>query len=118
MTKKRISVRSAKQKGRSFQQWVRDKILEHFDKQLEPDDVKSTSMGAGGEDILLSPRARGIFRYSIECKSLKSIAVYKFYEQAKANCKGYNPLVFIKMNGKKPLAVVDAEYFISLHNPY
>lgn len=109
---------SAKAKGRIFQQWIRDKLLAHYEKQLEPDDIKSTSMGAGGEDILLSPKARSFFRYSIECKSLKSIAVYKFYEQAKSNCGKHEPVVFIKMNGKKPLAIVDAEKFISLHNPY
>lgn len=116
--KKRISTASCKQKGRKLQQWVRDKLLAHFDKQWQPDDCKSTSMGASGEDILLSPFARSLFKYSIECKSLKSIAVYKFYEQAESNAKSYTPLVFIKMNGKKPLVLVDAEKFINLHNPY
>lgn len=110
---------SAKAKGRTFQQWVRDKLLAHYDKQWEEGDCKSTSMGAQGEDIQLSPFARKYFNYSIECKSLKSIAVYNYYEQAKTNTKkGCNPLVFIKANGKKPLVVVDAELFISLHNPY
>jgi hypothetical protein len=36
-------------------------------------------------------------------------------EQAESNCKSYEPLVVIKKNGKKPLAVVDAEYFVELH---
>lgn len=117
-TKQRISVASAKGKGRRLQQWVRDKLLAHFDKQWQPDDCKSTSMGAQGEDVQLSPHARATFPYSIECKSLKAIAVYKFYEQAQANSGKYEPLVIVKMNGKKPLAIVDAERFISLHNPY
>lgn len=103
---------SAKNKGRLLQQWVRDLVLKVFPR-LEPDDVRSTSMGAGGEDILLSPAARKLFPYSVECKSLKSIAVYKYYEQAKSNCNNYEPLVIIKANGKKPLALVSAEYFIN-----
>jgi len=116
--KKGITTSSAKQKGRLLQQWVRDKILKHFDKQLQPDDVRSTGMGQQGEDIQLSPKARGLFNYSVECKSLKAIAVYKYFEQATTNKGSSCPLVVIKMNGKKPLAIVDAEHFISLINPY
>ena len=43
---------SAKQKGRKLQQWVRDKLIELLD--IHPENVKSTSMGAGGEDVILS----------------------------------------------------------------
>lgn len=59
---------SAKAKGRKLQQQVRDLILETFS-DLEPDDVRSTSMGAGGEDVLLSPLARRKFPFSVECKN-------------------------------------------------
>lgn len=104
---------SAKSKGRIFQQWVRDKLYKVFPKLTEGD-IESRSMGAGGEDIMLSPAARKCIPYSIECKSLKSITVYKYYEQAKANSGKYEPLVFVKANHKKPLAVIDAEYFIKM----
>ena len=109
-----ISTSSAKAKGRRHQQWVRDQILARFP-SLELDDVRSTSMGAGGEDVQLSPAARKLFPYSVECKALKGIAVYKFMEQAQANCpKGVQPLAIIKADRQKPLAVVDAEYFFDL----
>ena len=49
--------RAAKAKGRLGQNEIRDKILETFP-ELEPDDVKSTTMGDSGEDIQLSPAAR------------------------------------------------------------
>lgn len=107
-----MKTQSKKQKGRILQQWVRDYILKSFP-ILEPDDVKSTSMGAGGEDVLLSPAARRYFPYSVECKSLASIAVYKYYEQCKANAGEYEPLVVIKANRKKPLVLLDAEYFFN-----
>lgn len=107
---------SAKAKGRSFQQWVRDVILKNHP-SLEPDDVRSTSMGAGGEDILLSPAARKLVPFSIECKCVASAAVYKWYEQAKENCpKGVEPLVVFKGNRKKPMVMVDAEWFFEKFN--
>lgn len=109
-----IKPSSAKAKGRKHQQWVRDKILDLFPK-LEPDDVRSTGMGQGGEDIQLSPAARKLFPYSVECKSLKAIGVYKFMEQAQANCPSKaEPITIIKSDRQKPLAVIDAEHFFEL----
>jgi hypothetical protein len=45
---------------------------------------------------------------------VEKLNIWDAYEQASANCGDYEPLVVIKKNGKKPLAVIDAEYFISL----
>jgi len=70
-------------------------------------------MGANGEDILLSPLARSMFNYTVECKNRKAIAVYKDYEQAKSQ-KLVEPLVILKQNNSKPLALVDAEHFLDL----
>lgn len=101
---------SAKNKGRKLQQWVCAVMLRS--KQLEPDDITSRSMGAGGEDVLLSPSARKIYPVSIECKSLAKFAGYKLYEQAVDNCPdGSEPVVVVKANRQKPLVLVDAEYF-------
>lgn len=111
---KGITVASRKQKGRKFQQEVRDKILEAFP-PLEPDDVVSTSMGAGGEDIKLSPAARKLFPYSVECKSVAKAALYSWYEQAKANCpKGTEPIVCAKANRKTPVVIVSLDHYMEL----
>jgi hypothetical protein len=104
---------SAKQKGRKLQQWVRDKLVEILN--IHPENVKSTSMGAGGEDILMSKEARDAFAYSIECKCQESLNIWKAYDQACANSGEHEPLVIIKRNRSKTLAVVEAEYFINLH---
>jgi len=113
--RKGISPQSAKAKGRRLQQWVRDHLLMRHP-TLEADDVRSTSMGAGGEDVLLSPAARRRVPYSIECKNLASMAFYKWMEQAKANCPpGIEPLVVAKANNKKPVVIIDAEYFFLLN---
>jgi len=105
---------SAKAKGRLLQQLVRDKILDAFPR-LEPDDCKSTSMGAGGEDVQLSPAARRLFPFSVEAKSRASIGVYAWYQQAKTNApKDMEPLLVIKQNHSKPLVVIDLDAFMEL----
>ena len=103
---------SAKAKGRIFQQWVRDLILKTFP-SLEADDVKSTSMGAGGEDVQLSPAARKLFPYHIECKSKATSQVHTYYEQAKTHGK-HEPIVFVKMDRKEPLAIVSAKHYMEV----
>jgi len=103
---------SAKNKGRVLQKWVREKLIEML--EVHPEDVESRSMGAGGEDLIMSRAARQKFPHSIECKNVEKLNIWDAYEQARANSGDYEPLVVIKKNGKKPLAVVDAEYFISL----
>ena len=116
VTTKGISPKSAKAKGRRLQQWVRDHLLKRHP-TLEVDDVRSTSMGAAGEDVLLSPTARRIVPYSIECKNLANMALYKWMDQAKANCpSGVTPIVVAKANAKKPVVIVDAEYFFLLNS--
>ena len=105
--------RSAKNKGKRLQNKVRDLILEKFN-TLEPDDVRSTSMGCGGEDLQLSPAARKKFNFSVECKNVEKLNVWAAYEQASANCGKHEPLLVMKKNRKKPLVVMDAEQFIKL----
>lgn len=108
---------SAKAKGRKLQQWFRDEILKRF-KSLEPDDVRSTSMGAGGEDIQLSPAARKLLPLSIECKNLQSMAFYKWYDQACINSgKNVEPIVVAKANHREPVVIVDAQYFLDHYQP-
>ena len=72
-------------------------------------------MGAGGEDLIMAPAAREKFPYSIECKNQESVNIWKSYEQAQENSKDYEPVVVLKRNNSKPLVLVDAEYFVKLH---
>lgn len=107
-----MKAQSAKAKGRRLQQWVKKKLLQYL--PLTPRDVRSTSMGAGGEDVLLSEKAYNLFPYSVECKNVEKVNVWEAYKQAGSHNSG-EPLVIIKRNGTNPLAIVDAEYFIKLH---
>jgi hypothetical protein len=108
-----MKVQSAKAKGRRLQQWVRDKLIEMLD--VHPEDIESRSMGAGGEDLIMARAARQKFPHSIECKNVEKLNVWDAYEQAQANSGDYEPVLVMKKNGKKPLVVVDAEYYIQLH---
>jgi len=109
-----MKVQSAKAKGRRLQQWVREKLIESLD--IHPEDIESRSMGAGGEDLIMARAARSKFPYSIECKNVEKLNIWDAYEQACANSGDYEPIVVMKKNGKKPLVVVDAEYYIKLHS--
>jgi hypothetical protein len=71
-------------------------------------------MGAGGEDIMLSAKARNMFPYSVECKNQESLNVWKAFGQAVSNCGDHTPMLVIKKNGEKPLAVVPAKHFFKL----
>ena len=103
-----MKTQSAKAKGRRLQQEFRKLLIEELN--IHPEDIESRSMGAGGEDVQLSPAARKLMPYAIECKNMAKIAVYNYYEQAKQHGKG-EPLVVIKQNHSKPLVIVDADYF-------
>ena len=109
-----MKTQSAKAKGRRLQQWVRDKLVEQLG--IHPEDIESRSMGAGGEDLIMARAAREKFPYSIECKNVEKLNVWEAYSQAIENSGKYEPIVVMKKNGKKPLVVVDAEYFVRLHD--
>jgi hypothetical protein len=107
--------RSAKNKGKRLQNKVRDIILEKFDK-LEPDDVRSITMGDSGEDILLSPAARRLFPFSVECKNQEALNIWSSLEQAENNSGKHTPLVIFKRNRSKTYAVLEFKELLKLLN--
>ncbi len=105
---------SAKAKGRRLQQEVRDAVLKAFP-QLEPDDVRSTSMGASGSDLLLSPAARRVFPYSVEAKNVESLNIHKAIEQAhKGAAKETVPVVVFRKNNTPAYVAVYFQHFLDL----
>ena len=108
-----MKTQSAKAKGRRLQQWFRDLLIEKLN--IHPEDIESRSMGAGGEDLIMARAAREKFPYSIECKNQEKINLWESYNQAQQNSKNHEPVVILKRNNSKPLILVDAEYFVKLH---
>ena len=109
-----MKTQSAKAKGRRLQQWIRDLLIEKL--EIHPEDIESRSMGAGGEDLIMARAARESFPYSIECKNQEKINIWEAYKQAEDNSKDSEPVVVLKRNNQKPLILVDAEYFVNIHN--
>jgi len=108
--------RSAKNKGKRLQNTVRDLILEKFNSKLEPDDVRSITMGESGEDILLSPAARRLFPFSIECKNQEKLNIWSSLEQAEGNSGNHPPLLIFKRNRSKTYAVLEFDELLKLLN--
>ena len=108
----KMKTSSNKAKGRTGQQAIRDLILSVFP-ELEADDVRSTSMGSSGEDLLLSPAARKLLPWNIEIKRQKRIAACRFMDQAKSHGT-YKPVAFFREDRGPWYACVDARYLLEL----
>tara|TARA_B100000029_G_scaffold495966_1_gene561629 strand:+ start:1544 stop:1885 length:342 start_codon:yes stop_codon:yes gene_type:complete len=106
--------RSAKNKGKRLQNKVRDLILEKFNSKLEQDDVRSITMGDSGEDILLSPAARKVFPFSVECKAQERLSIWEALEQAESNSGNHTPLLIFKRNRSKTYAVLEFDELLKL----
>ena len=105
--------RASKAKGRRLQNLLRDLLREKFP-QLEDDDIKSATMGIGGEDIVLSPAARKVLNYSFECKNVERLQFWKAIEQAEENSNGSIPVIVVKKNGKTPFVAMPLDNWLDL----
>ena len=103
---------SAKAKGRRLQQKFMQLLIEKLD--IDPEDIESRSMGAGGEDLIMSRAARHKFPYSVECKNQEKLNIWSAWEQENSNRGIYEPIIVIKRNGTAPLVVLDAENFLDM----
>jgi hypothetical protein len=97
---------SRKAKGRKFQQQIRDDLVDCLG--IDPGDVQSTAMGQSGCDLYLSPAARALFPYGVECKHQEAIAIPQWWRQCEGNASkvGLIPLLVFKRNREEPLAVL------------
>ena len=107
-----MKTQAKKAKGRRLQRQFMQLLIEKLD--IDPEDIESRSMGAGGEDLIMSKAARNKFPYSVECKNQERMNIWSAWEQANNNKGIYEPLVVIKKNGVNPLIVVDAENFLEM----
>ena len=94
---------SRKAKGRRLQQAVRQDLVDHLG--IDPGDVLSTAMGQAGCDLYLSPAARALFPYGVECKHQEAIALPAWWRQCGANAA---------KEGLAPLLVLDKDAEINL----
>lgn len=108
-----MKTRSAKNKGKRLEKWIKSQLLTTFT-DLTDDDIRTTVGAETGADLKLSAKARLLIPYQIESKNQERVKyIYDFYEQAQGH-GNLTPLVIICMNRQKPLAIVDAEHFIKM----
>lgn len=111
--KKRISVGSAKAKGRNLQKWVCSKIAELTGHEWGKDqDIESRPMGQTGVDVRMTREVLSLFPFSVECKRQENWSVPSWIEQARRNqIPNTDWLLVIQRNFKDPVVVMDAEAF-------
>ena len=111
-----MKTRSAKNKGKRLQNKVKELLVEKFKSSLEDGDFKSTTMGESGIDIQLSPAARRIFPWAIECKNQEAISIWKCLQQAEDAGKdeGLKPLLIFKRNRSKTYVTLELDDFLGL----
>ena len=106
---------SCKAKGRRLQQKIVADIVEAFP-HLQPDDVLSTSMGCGGEDIRMSPLARNSLPLSIEAKNQEKLNIWDAYSQASKNCsEELTPCVVFKKNHTEMFAMLPWKTLLNIY---
>ncbi len=111
------TVASKKAKGRALQQTVRDAFLE-IGKQfgLETGDVVSTSMGASGVDVQLSPAAKRVLGdLAVECKNRESLVVTTTFHEHQAKYPDKLAILVHKRNQTVPLITMKfSDYLVLL----
>jgi hypothetical protein len=114
--KRKISISSAKAKGRNLQQWTCKKISELLNIPWGKDElIASREMGQPGTDVKLVGEAQERFPFSVECKWQESWSVPTWIKQAQENQKaGTDWLLVLKKNRIKPVVVMDGERFFEL----
>jgi len=104
---------SRRAKGKKLQRIVKDKLLSAFP-HLHPGDIKVAKNGQQGEDLKLSRIARRLIPYQFECKNQEKFKIlYSFYDQACRHGK-HEPVLVIKQNTRRALAIIDLDQFIDL----
>lgn len=105
---------SAKAKGRIGQQKVRDELLSRAP-ELTANDIRSTSMGASGVDILLSEAAIKRFPFAIEVKCQEALNVWSALEQAElTRTPKQIPVLFFKRNRSEMYVALTMKDFLDL----
>ena len=104
---------SRRAKGKKLQRILRDKLLKAFP-HLHQGDIRVAKTGENGEDLKLSRIARRLIPYQWECKNQQKFkTIYSFWDQSVRHGK-YEPVLVIKQNSRRSLAVVDLDQLIDL----
>jgi hypothetical protein len=113
---------SKKAKGQELQKWIAEQISNLLNVPFGKDEeIASRPSGQSGTDVILSPRIRKLFPFSIEAKNHYRWNIHKDIKQAIENCyEDTDWLLFYKRKSRKKeerigeVVVMDARSFFKL----
>jgi hypothetical protein len=109
--RKGLRPQSCKAKGRRLQQWCATEFKKVFP-HLQGNDVRSLSMGAAGDDLILSPLALQVLPYNFEMKNVEAFQVWATIEQSMRRTLLQDqgvptvPCIVVKRNHVQPVVIV------------
>ena len=71
-------------------------------------------MGVSGPDVMLSPKARKLFGFSVEVKNQEKPSLRRAWGQTEANAGEHEPLLFNTWNRGPELVTIKASCFFKL----
>lgn len=108
-----MKIKSAKAKGRRLAVWVME-LLYKYAQDLMQGDIVVTPASVPGDDLMMSPAARAIYPFAIECKNQETLNIWEALAQVEARAGTRIPVVFFKRNKSKVYVTLEAEKFIFL----
>ena len=112
---------SGKAKARRLQDKVTFKFRELFKEILAIGDIKPAIMGMIGTDVVLSPSAKNLIAFDIECKNVEKLIgsnLTSAITQCEENTEeGRIPLLIFKKNGEPERVILKLDDFLSLVYP-
>lgn len=109
-----MSPKAAKAKGRRLSSYVRAKFLE-WAPDLSGDNIVVTPSSVNGPDIYLSPEAKKIYNYTIECKMQERLSIHEALAQSQSHVKGdETPLLVFSRNRSDVFVALKLEDFLRL----
>jgi hypothetical protein len=114
--KRRISIQSAKSKGRELQKYIASRFSEITGIKCGKDClIQSREMGQSGTDVKVIGDALKVIPFSIEAKRQESWSVHSWIKQAKENqLPETDWLLFARRNRDKAVVFMEAETFFKL----
>jgi len=109
---------SCKAKGRRLQQFCATALKTAFP-FLQGNDVRSISMGAAGDDLILSPAALAVLPYNFEMKNVESLSLWSTLEQVlrryylQDQGVATYPCVVLKRNHTEPVALIPLGHLLN-----
>ena len=106
------TIASRKAKARRLQNTVAD-MIRAWCEGIDPEDIKTATMGETGSDIIMSPLAKELLPFdAVECKNREKLNIWQALEQMEKH--GDRPVLFFSRNRAEIYVAMKAEDFFSI----